>query len=171
MTLNLSSYFGGSGEDSARDVVTDSQGNAYVVGGLGSATIQTTQTFKKTGTCAVSWTGNGGKDMDAYVMKISPTNQLVWSTRIGGPCYDRSYGVELDSSGNIYLTGRAGPNFPTTSGTFQPGFYGFNSGSAYGEQNAFVAKVSPTGALVWASYVGSTDGSFWGPTGTVASRS
>jgi len=158
MTLNLSSYFGGSGEDSARDVVTDSQGNAYVVGGLGSATIQTTQTFKKTGTCAVSWTGNGGKDMDAYVMKISPTNQLVWSTRIGGPCYDRSYGVELDSSGNIYLTGRAGPNFPTTSGTFQPGFYGFNSGSAYGEQNAFVAKVSPTGALVWASYVGSTDG-------------
>jgi hypothetical protein len=97
-----------------------------------------------------------GERSDAFITKFSPTGQLVWSRLLGGPCYDRAYAVEADDNGYVYVAGRAGKNFPTTQGAFQTNFNGVpnTSGSAYGAQNGFVAKLSPDGAIVWASYVG-----------------
>lgn len=80
---------------------------------------------------------------------------MVWSTLLGGPNYDRAYAVEVDKDGNVVVAGRAGPGFPTTPGSYQPNFQGYNTGVEYGYQNAFVAKLSPDGGnLLWSSYTG-----------------
>jgi hypothetical protein len=58
-------------------------------------------------------------------------NATVWATAV-------------DSSGNTYVSGLAGSNLPTTPGAFQ------TTGSG-----TFVAKLNPTGGLVYATYLGS----------------
>jgi hypothetical protein len=91
-----------------------------------------------------------------FVTKYSPTGQLIWSTVLGGSQYDRAYALEVDAAGYVYVAGRAGPGLPTTAGAFQPAYNGFYTGAAYGNQNAFIAKLKPDGSgLVFATYFGS----------------
>ena len=157
--LVFSTYLGGSGFDSARDVAVDFQGNIYVTGGTASPDFPTTpgaydRTFARGGTSL----GSGGP-MDVFVAKFSPTGRLVWSTYLGGPNYDRAYAIEVDSEGFVYVGGRAGDGFPTTPGVLQPKFGGdLDFNALYGEQDGFVAKLSPDGSrLIWSTYFGSDD--------------
>ncbi len=53
------------------------------------------------------------------------------------------YGTAVDSAGNVYITGNTGTNLPATSGAFQ------TSGDG-----AYAAKLSPTGSLIYATYLG-----------------
>jgi len=153
--LVFSTYIGGSDWEHARDVFADSQGNIYITGGTASTDFPTTP-----GAYCTKFNG-GGKDSpgmcDVFVMKFGPTGELIWSTLLGGPNYDRAYGIEVDEQGYVYVCGRAGTGFPTTKGAFQPDFNGSKDpSSSYGKQNGFVAKLSPDGSqLIWASYVGS----------------
>jgi hypothetical protein len=152
--LEFSTYFGGSDWEHARDIFVDGQGDIYVVGGTASSNFPTTpnafdRSFDDTGTQIGSF-----GHCDAFVAKFAANGQLVWSTYLGGPNYDRAYGVEVDNQGYVYVTGRAGPGFPTTANSFQPAFKGIDNGG-YGMQNGFIAKLSPDGShLVWASYFG-----------------
>ncbi len=149
--LAFSTYLGGSNWEHARDVAADAQGNVYVVGGTASADFPTTpgayQRALRTGG------SQAFGPCDVFVAKFSPGGALIWSTYIGGPNYDRAYGVEVDGQGYVYVAGRAGPGFPVKN-AFQPHFDGVDNGS-YGMQNAFVLKLTPDGSdLVWSSYVG-----------------
>jgi hypothetical protein len=149
--LTFSTYFGGSDWEHARDVVVDKSGNVYVVGGTASADFPTTPGAY----CQQLQTGGSQEfgPCDIFVVKFAPDGTLLWSTLIGGPNYDRGYGVEVDGQGYVYVAGRAGPGFPVKN-AFQPDFDGVDNGS-YGMQNAFVLKLAPDGSdLVWASYVG-----------------
>lgn len=152
--LVFSTYLGGSGNDQARDITADANGNIYVVGGSGSDDFPTTpgviqRTQDKTGTNV----GSLGY-LDATVSKYDPQGNLVWSTYLGGPNYDRAYAVEVDDQGCVYVAGRAGPGFPVTTGSLQPTFKGSSQG-IYGQQNGFVTKLSPDGtAILWSTYVG-----------------
>jgi hypothetical protein len=142
----FSTYLGGIGEDTIRDLATDSSGNIYVTGGTASINFPTTA-----GAFDRGLNGN----MDVFVAKLSPTGSLIWSTVIGGPNYDRAYAIEIDPNGNLIVSGRAGRNFPVTAGAFQTTFQGYYTGTHYGEQNAFVCKLSANGAsLMWCSYEG-----------------
>ncbi len=149
--VGFSTYMGGSNWEHARDVFVDGQGNIYIVGGTASTDFPTTAG-------AYSRALSTGNDpafgpCDAFVCKFGPDGQLIWSTYLGGPGYDRAYGVEVDSQGYVYVSGRAGQSFPVKN-AFQPAFDGVDNGS-YGMQNAFAAKILPDGSdLVWASYVG-----------------
>ncbi len=150
--LAFSTYFGGGDWEHARDVYGDANGNVYVCGGAASRDFPTTagaydQTF--------NFGDTSGEECDAFICKFGPGGQLIWSTFLGGPGYDRAYGIEVDGQGYVYVAGRAGRGFPTTPGAFQPTFQGYNGGGYGGYQNAFVAKLSPDGStLLWASYVG-----------------
>jgi len=77
---------------------------------------------------------------------IDPT--LVYSTYLGGSSEDRAYGIAVDRSGNAYLTGvTPSVNFPVTNGAYQT--------SARGQNDAFVAKLNPTGGiLLYSSFLG-----------------
>ncbi len=153
--LVFSTYMGGQNWEHARDVCCDREGNIYVVGGTSSRDFPTTpgaydRTFDEEG----SEIGGAGF-CDAFVMKFSPEGKLIWSTLLGGPNYDRAYGVEVDANGFVYVAGRAGPGFAVTAGAFQTEYAGSYYNSFYGSQNGFVAKLSPDGGrLIWASYVG-----------------
>ena len=85
--------------------------------------------------------------------KLNPTGSaLVYSTYLGGSSTDEAYGIAVDSSGNAYVTGYTdSPNFPITSGAFQTSLEDRR-------ENAFVAKLNPTGsALVYSTYLGGSD--------------
>ena len=157
--LKFSTYLGGSAFEHARDVAVDSAGNMYVVGGTESPNFPTTSgAYQRTHNPGTPEATSGGP-LDVFVSKFSPTGNLIWSTFIGGPNYDRAYAVEVDSSGNVYVAGRAGKGFPTTSGVFQPGFQGGTQSPTYGNQDGFVAKLSSNGQnLLWSSYFGTSDG-------------
>ena len=53
------------------------------------------------------------------------------------------YGTAVDGAGNVYITGNTGANLPATPGAFE------TSGDG-----AYAAKLSPTGALIYATYLG-----------------
>jgi hypothetical protein len=96
-----------------------------------------------------------------FVSKLNSNGQVIWSTFLGGPNYDRAYAIEVDREGYVYVGGRAGPGYPTTRGSVQPVFGGDrNPNSVYGPQDGFVTKLSPDGSkIVWSTYFGADDDS------------
>lgn len=157
--LAFSTYLGGSGWEHARDICVDSAGNIFVVGGTASANFPTTPGAYSTVYNAGVTTGPGVGAFgpcDVFVSKFNASGQLLWSTFLGGPAYDRAYAVEVDASGYVYISGRAGPGLPVTAGALQKTFAGTTTGTSnYGSQNGFVAKLSPDGSqLVWCTYLG-----------------
>jgi hypothetical protein len=88
----FSAILGGSGQEYATSVASDTQGNVYVVGLTYSADFPVTTGAFQTkfgGTC------------DAFVTKVGPDGKVVWSTYLGGILDDWATGVALDSSGNV----------------------------------------------------------------------
>ncbi len=161
--LSFSTYLSGSGmANGARAVAVDGQGNIYVSGGTSSSDFPTTpgaydRTFDGSGTSA----GNSGP-MAAFVTKLSPSGQMIWSTLVGGPNHDRTYAIQVDGQGSVYIAGRAGEYFPTTPGVIQENFGGdTNPNVGYGKQDGFITKLSADGSQVlWSTYLGTQDGSF-----------
>jgi hypothetical protein len=158
--LTSSSFIDGTSThwEQARDIAFDSQGNTIIVGGTSSADFQTTPgAYDRTygdGTVGKGL-GNAGQT-EVFVVKLNPQGQLLWSTYLGGPNYDRAYAVEVGPGDDIYIGGRAGEGFPTTPGVIQTVFAGDNaSNSEYGIQDGFVACLSSDGAtLKWSTYFG-----------------
>jgi len=73
---------------------------------------------------------------------------LLYSTYLGGSGSDLALGGTIDSNGNIYVAGvTSSYDFPTTSGAFDRGFNGGNT-------DFFISKISPSGDLVYSTYIG-----------------
>jgi hypothetical protein len=84
--------------------------------------------------------------------KYDRTRELVidpsvsYATYLGGTAEDDGHGVAIDGSGNAYITGQTkSTNFPTKN-SFQAAYKaGFD---------VFVTELSPTGTLIYSTYVG-----------------
>ena len=76
---------------------------------------------------------------------------LDYSTFLGGSLFDRTAGDQVtDAQGNLYVAGNTlSPNFPATPGAFDTTF-----NDTSGASDAFVAKFSPSGQLLWSTYLG-----------------
>ena len=71
---------------------------------------------------------------------------FAFSTFLGGSTYDYAKAVAVDSSNNIYVTGYTdSTNFPGATG---------RAGTDY---DVFVVKLSPAGAIVYSTYVGTSN--------------
>ena len=142
--LLYSTFLGGRGrEGETAALVLDASGSAYVTGGTGSADFPTTP-----GAFDTTYNGNG----DAFVTKLDPTGSgLLYSTFLGGGGGDSGGSVEVDASGNAYVTGYAGLDFPSTAGAFDTTYNG--------NGDAFVTKLNAAGSdLLYSTFLGGGSG-------------
>ncbi len=119
--------------DEARAITSDSAGNSYITGCYyGTASFG-----------ATSLTNAGQRDV--FVAKLDPQGNWLWAVRGGGTGHDYGFGISLDSSGNIYITGCF-----YSSASF--GAFNLSGGGLF---DMYVAKLSPAGDWLWAKQAGS----------------
>ena len=144
-----STFLGGDRDDEAVGIAVDSSRNAYVTG------ITLSQNFPTTaGAFQRECKLNNGACVATFVTKLNSTgSQELYSTFLNGNAnLSVAFGgIAVDSAGNAFVTGiTAASDFPTTAGTAQPVFGGL--------EDAFVAKISPSGShLVYSTFLGGTD--------------
>ncbi len=155
--LSYSTYFGGTGNDTAWDVAVDTNGFVYVAGDTTSSTFASGKSFSTPGAFQTSYHG-GSLTGDAFIAKFnnSGTN-LIYLTYLGGSADDVAASIAVDGSGNAYLTGwTASPDFPVTVNALYPHIGGTPTRVGY-SSDAFVAELNPGGSnLVFSTYLGGT---------------
>jgi len=113
--LSYGTYLGGSGQEIARAVAVDGDGNGYVTGCTASTDFPTTAgAYDRShggGTCDPE-----GTCPDVFVARFnSDASDLSYSTYLGGGDEDEVGDIALDGSGAIYVTGETySDDFPTT---------------------------------------------------------
>jgi hypothetical protein len=145
--LVYSTFLGGLGYDSGEQIAFDTSGNIYVGGWTDSEGFPTTVD-------AYDPTFNGVhlNDRNGFIAKLNPAgggeSDLVYSTFLG---MDTAVlGLEVDSSGNTYVTGITSGDFPTTPGAYD---------TTHGGSDVFLTKLNPAGsALVYSTYIGGGQG-------------
>jgi len=153
----FSTFLGGSGDDSAADIAIDASGFSYVTG------ITSSTNFPKVGPSFGSPQGNG--TTTAVVTKLVPGGSgALYSLTLGGGA-DEGNAIAVGLNGNAYITGdTASAAFPTTINAFQinkPSPLVLNGLANF---DAFVAEISPGGLLLFATYLGGTNGFSFGNT-------
>jgi len=94
-TLIFSTYFGGTGRDSAGGLALDGSGNAYIAGTTSSTDFPTLNPLEP------SLTSNSS----AFLSKIDSAGHLAYSTYLGTTVGSDASGVAVDGSGNIFVSG------------------------------------------------------------------
>ena len=124
---------GGASTDSGYGVAVDGSGNVYVTG-IFAGTVD----FG-----AGNVTSAGG--FDVFVTKLNSSGAHQWTTTFGGTSDDNGYGVAVDGSGNVYVTG----NFRNTVN------FGAGNVTSAGNYDGFVTKLNAAGAHQWTTTFGS----------------
>jgi hypothetical protein len=98
--LVYSTYFGGSDGDVAYDLRLDTSGKYYLCGYTLSLDLPIQNALAPASDLGA---------LDGFVAVInpaaSPLKALVYSSYVTGPGYQVAYGVDVDVTGNIYVTG------------------------------------------------------------------
>jgi len=141
-SLIYSTFIGGSGTDLGGGIKIDSNGNAFIVGRTYDS-----DTDYPTTNGAYDRTHNGMHDI--FVTKLNPSgSSLLYSTYIGGSDFDFCFGIDINMTGDAFITGYStSSNFPTTSGAFDRTHNGAN--------DVIVSKLNSAGSsLVYSTYIG-----------------
>ncbi len=133
--------FGGTGLEKAYRLKVASDGTAYITGETSSTDFPTSSPYQA---------ANAG-GVDAFVAAFSPDGQtLLSSTYLGGSGADYGFGLDLDSTGNIYVAVQTdSTNFPTSTP-----FQAANAGMI----DSAIVKLNPAGStLLYGTYLGGTN--------------
>ncbi len=123
-------YMGSAGDDYSNSVTLDASGNIYLAGW--SAATWGTPINPHSG----GW--------DVFVAKLNSSGVLLWNTFLGSAGDDQGYGVDVDTSGNIYVGGYSNATWGTPVNPYS------------GEEDCFIAKLSSSGTLLWNTFLGSS---------------
>jgi uncharacterized protein (TIGR03437 family) len=154
--LLYSTYFGGTGDNAATSLAVDGAGNAYFTGFTTSSSFPVSQ-----GAYQTTYGGTGGQIFpifasgDAFVVKLSPSGQVVYSTYLGGSKDEIGMGIAIDAKGDAYVGGATlSTNFPTQN-AFQAAYRGAG-GEKYGAGgDGFITELDPTGSqILFSSFIG-----------------
>jgi hypothetical protein len=110
----------------ANGVIVDSSGNIYVTGFTYGI---------------LDGNSNAGIN-DIFLVKFNSSGTEQWTKQFGTSSYDNGYGLTVDSSDNIYVTGN-------TSG-------GLDGNTNVGDQDLFLVKYNSNGTKQWTKQSGST---------------
>ena len=127
--LVFSTYLGGTASDWGSSVAVDETGNVYVAGV----------------TCSNDFLNKLGAAgaCDGYVTKLDPTGlAIVFSRYLGGDGYDMVYGLDVDEYGVVVAGLSSSTDFPDALPA--------------GGQDAFAAKLTTSGSLVYGTRLGGT---------------
>jgi Abnormal spindle-like microcephaly-assoc'd, ASPM-SPD-2-Hydin/Beta-propeller repeat len=131
--------------DSARAVAVDNSGQAYITG-ISTGSLITTPGSASPGIV-------GGKD--AFVIKLDiPASHFLYGTYLGGKGDDAGLGIAIDIGGVAYVTGRTtSSDLPVINPLTDSA--GNAETSLLGPQDAFIARVNPSGsAETMVAYLG-----------------
>jgi gliding motility-associated-like protein len=131
--LNWLKKDGGSNNDEALDVAIDNLGNNYSCGYYNASALFNNQVLTNQGVS------------DIYLTKRNAVGSFTWVQHAGGALPDRAQAVAIDNSSNVIITG-----YFTSQANFGSMSLSANSSS----QDAFVAKYSSTGSLLWVIRMG-----------------
>ena len=134
--------FGGPGNDWTPYVAVDSAGGVYATERLSGTVV-----VNGNGNSNITLTSEGG--FDGAVVKYNPNGSLAWARRMGGTLNDLAYGIVVDGSGNLYVTGY----FQGTAD------FGSTTLTSAGGNDVFLTKLdAATGNFLWAERMGGTGG-------------
>ncbi len=162
-SLIYCTYLGGNAEENllpqSGAVSSDAAGQAVVTGATRSTDFPVVNPAQ-----AVNGATDGTTD-DAFVALLDRTgSRLIYSTYLGGSATDVGTGVSLDPNGNACVTGytnsEAGGAPPQTSfplrNALQTDLNRDGVADPFVGTDAFVARLSPTGGLLYATLLGGT---------------
>ncbi|MDH7515324.1 MAG: hypothetical protein QHI48_05580 [Bacteroidota bacterium] len=131
-------YYGGSGEEESPRIAPVPAGGVVVSG-------NTTSDDFPVSAGAFQPHNNGKTDM--FLLKLDAEGVREWATYFGGGLSDECAGLAVSRGGDIAIAGGTfSTNFPVSRGAFQT----INTG----DFDAVVARFSPAGARIWATYIG-----------------
>ncbi|MDD8025834.1 MAG: SBBP repeat-containing protein [Acidobacteriota bacterium] len=132
--LTWHTFLGGSASDYGYGITVDENGNIYVSG----------SSFTTWGSPVTAYSSSS----DAFAAKLNSNGNLAWNTFLGGSSGDDGYGIDLDGSGNLYVTGKSS----ATWGTPRIAFTSSN--------DSFAAKLDNSGNLTWNLFLGGSGSDF-----------
>ncbi len=135
--LQWHTFLGGAGYDEGWGIALDGSGNIYTTG----------YSYATWGTPINVFAGN----TDGFVAKLNNSGVLQWNTFLGGSNFDITFGIALDGSSNIYVTGYSYATWGSPVNAFV-GTY----------ENALVAKVNNSGVFQWHTFMGSSSDAIYG---------
>ena len=140
-------YYGGTGNETGYNCVTDASLNVYLVGktestnGTSIATIGSHQPTY------------GGGPMDAFIVKLNNSGVRQWASYYGGAGDETGYCCSIHSSGDVYIAGHtssiAANTVIATTNSHQNGYGG-------GMTDGFIAQFTNAGVRQWGSFYGQT---------------
>jgi hypothetical protein len=128
-SLLWNTFLGSSDSDYGSGIALGSTGNVYV-----------------TGDCYATWgspvNGFSGTN-DTFVASLDCSGNMLWNTFLGSSSHDSGNDLTLDSSDNIYVTGKCGASWGSPVNTYS------------GSTDVFVAALNSSGTLLWNTFLGS----------------
>src|SRR5690606_33994250 len=123
--------YGGTGNESAKDITVDASGKVYITG-----------SFNGVANFSGNFLVSEGSSNDVFVLKTKNAGVVEWAEGFGSTGSDNGKGIIVDSSGNIYVTGE----FENTVS------FGSTDLTAVGYKDMFLIKLS-SGGLSTAQYL------------------
>jgi hypothetical protein len=137
-TINYSTYFGGTGNETYPSIAVNGDGFIYLAGSTTSADLLTSHPSPVT---PIQSTLNGAQNI--FILKLDPTvgaTGVLYLTYLGGEGTDTNAGLAVDASGTAYVAG-------TTTSTKFPTVGGFQSAPEAGSTGTSHVFVSAVGGL------------------------
>ncbi len=130
--LKWMTYLGGGSFDLGYGIALDDAGNALLSG------------YTNSDDFAGANNAFHGGSLDAFVARVTPQGTLDWMTYLGGSADDLGFAIDADDAGAALVAGEA----------YSTDFEGRNNSHHGGAYDAFAARVHPSGALDWMTYLG-----------------
>lgn len=135
---------GGAGTDQGNSIIIDKSGNVYTTGFF-----MDSADFNPDPKSVTNLYSNGGSDI--YISKLDSKGKFVWAINIGGALDDAGHSINLDASGDVYVTG-----YFQDKADFDPGKSSYPLVSN-GGTDIFICKFDASGNFVWAIEMGGKD--------------
>ena len=135
---------GGGLADAPYAIATDQSANVYITGSY-NGTVDFDPGAGVSNLISVAAT------YDAFVLKLDVSGNFAWARSVGGNDSDHGFGLSVDASSNVFVTG-----YFNLTGDFDPG-PGISNLTSAGTDDVFILKLNGSGSFQWARAVGGTN--------------